>query len=428
MKIALVTHGTRGDAQPFAALGLALMARGHKVTLAVPPNLVSFVETCGVKAGKIAIDSQAFMESDEGRKWLASGNVSAFMKRMNAISQLHRDELIDDFLRALESADLIVSGVLTEDFAAVVAERYGTPLLALHLAPLRPTSAFPNCLVTTRALPFSALNRASHALLDSVWWKGHRDDVNTFRQRQGLAPANRSTARRLAEQGAHTVHAFSPGLVPQPKDWGPTMPVGGSIRLPAAARARLGESTPDPELSAWLKKGPPPIFFGLGSMPVRDPAEMIRVVSDVTRKRGGRAVIGAGWSRMEAARELPEGVRIVGALDHEWLFPECSAVVHHGGAGTTFTATSAGLPAVVCSVFADQPFWGVRIERLGVGVHLPFKKLNAASLETAMARILEPDVRNAAAGLGKNLSAEPDATPSIVALLERLGAAPRKAA
>ncbi len=54
------------------------------------------------------------MESDEGRKWLASGNVSAFMKRMNAISQLHRDELIDDFLRALESADLIVSGVLTE--------------------------------------------------------------------------------------------------------------------------------------------------------------------------------------------------------------------------------------------------------------------------------------------------------------------------
>lgn len=66
MRIALVTHGTRGDAQPFAALGLALMARGHEVTLAVPPNLVSFVETCGVKAGKIAIDSQAFMESDEG--------------------------------------------------------------------------------------------------------------------------------------------------------------------------------------------------------------------------------------------------------------------------------------------------------------------------------------------------------------------------
>src|ERR1700677_1824057 len=109
-------------------------------------------------------------------------------------------------------------------------------------------------------------------------------------------------------------------------------------------------------------------------MAVRDPAEMIRVVGGVTGKRGERAIIGAGWSRMEAVAELPDRVRIVGALDHEWLFPQCSAAGHHGGAGTVFTAASAGLPAVVCSVFADQPFWGARLERLGVGVHLPFKK------------------------------------------------------
>ncbi len=386
------------------------------------------MQNCSVPAGKVAINSQAFMESDEGRKWLASGNVSAFMKRMKAISHAHRDELIDDFLRACDRADLIVAGVLTEDFAAVVAERRGIPLVALHLAPLRTTDAFPNYLVTTRSLPFRALNRATHALLESVWWKGHRDDVNTFRKRQGLTSANRSTARRLAEQGAHTINAFSPRLVPQPHDWDPTMPVVGSIRLPAAARARLGKSTPDPELSAWLRKGPPPVYFGLGSMPVRDPTEMIRLVAAVTRKRGERAIIGAGWSRMEGAEAVPEHVRIVGALDHEWLFPQCSAAVHHGGAGTVFTSVSAGLPTVVCSVFADQPFWGVRVERLGVGVHLPFKKLNAASLETAMGRISRPDVRNAAARLGKDLRAEPDATPSVVALVEQLGAAPRKAA
>jgi sterol 3beta-glucosyltransferase len=428
MKIALVTHGTRGDAQPFAALGLALMARGHDVKLAVPPNLTAFVQNCGVEAEKIAIDSQAFMESDEGRKWLASGNVSAFMKRMSAIAHAHLDELIEDYLRIFDSADLIVTGVLTEDAAAVFSERRGIPLVALHLAPLRPTGAFPNCLVTTRSLPFRALNRATHALLESVWWKGQREDVNTIRKRQGLAPANRPTARRLAEQGATTIHAFSPRLVPQPYDWGPTMPVVGSIRLPAAARAGLGESQRDPELSAWLRKGPPPVYFGLGSMPVRDPAAMIRLVAATTRKRGERAVICAGWSAFEVTETIPDHVRLVGALDHDWLFPQCSAAVHHGGAGTVFTAASAGLPSVVCSVFADQPFWGVRLERLGVGVHLPFKKLDAASLDTAMARILEPNMRNKAAQLGERLRDEPDATPSIVALVEQLGIAPRKAA
>ena len=67
LKIALATHGTRGDVQPFVCLALALMARGHDVTLGAPVNLISFVEKCGVRPAKIAIDSQAFMESPQGR-------------------------------------------------------------------------------------------------------------------------------------------------------------------------------------------------------------------------------------------------------------------------------------------------------------------------------------------------------------------------
>lgn len=200
-----------------------------------------------------------------------------------------------------------------------------------------------------------------------------------------------------------------------------------SIRLPAAARAGLGESAHDPELSAWLRKGPPPVYFGLGSMPVRDPGAMIRLVAAATHKRGERAVIGAGWSAFEGAETIPEHVRLVGALDHDWLFKQCRAAVHHGWAGTVFTAASAGLPSVVCSVFADQPFWGARLERPGVGVHLLFKKLDAASLDTAMERISKPDMGDKAARLGERLRAEPDATPSIVALVEQLGATPRMA-
>ena len=84
MKIVLAVLGTRGDVQPFATIALALMERGHDVTVAAPPNLLGFVRTCGVRAEKLGIDSQAFMESEEGRNWLASGNVSAFMKRMSA--------------------------------------------------------------------------------------------------------------------------------------------------------------------------------------------------------------------------------------------------------------------------------------------------------------------------------------------------------
>ena len=215
-----------------------------------------------------------------------------------------------------------------------------------------------------------------------------REDVNVFRQRPGLPPANRSTARRLAERGAYTVHAFSSRLVPQPLDRGPSMPVVGSIRFPAEARDRLGEAKPDPKLAAWLRNGEPPIYFGLGSMPVSDPSEMLGIIESVARKRGERAIVVAGWSSLAAAKNLPDHLRVVGAVDHGRLFPQCGGAVHHGGAGTVFAAASAGLPSVVCSVFADQPLWGARLERLGVGVHLPFKNASTDSLSVPPSRRL----------------------------------------
>jgi UDP:flavonoid glycosyltransferase YjiC (YdhE family) len=60
-------------------------------------------------------------------------------------------------------------------------------------------------------------------------------------------------------------------------------------------------------------------------------------------------------------------VRVVGNLDHDSVLGRCRAAVHHGGAGTTAASLQAGLPTVVCSVFADQPFWGTRVVDNGVG-------------------------------------------------------------
>ncbi len=76
MRIALVTVGTRGDAQPIVALGAELLRRGHRVNVGVPPNLVAFARRAGLDSAPIGNDSQAFMESSDGRQLLASGNVA----------------------------------------------------------------------------------------------------------------------------------------------------------------------------------------------------------------------------------------------------------------------------------------------------------------------------------------------------------------
>ena len=58
MKFALAVHGTRGDVEPCAAVGLELLRRGHEVRIAVPPNLIGFVESAGLAAVAYGPDIQ----------------------------------------------------------------------------------------------------------------------------------------------------------------------------------------------------------------------------------------------------------------------------------------------------------------------------------------------------------------------------------
>jgi sterol 3beta-glucosyltransferase len=418
MKITCLVHGTRGDVQPMAMVALALQRRGHEVTLAAPPNLTEFVRKLGLRPEKLAIDSQAFLESPEGRKWLSSGNATAFMKEMSAINQRHRDELDADFIRSCQGADLIVAAVLTEDRAVCIAEQAGIPMLTLHLAPLRATAEFPAPLVTRRHLPFKFLNRASHALLDKIWWGGMRDDINRFRAKLGLAPTRRPSRVRMRQMGIPTVHAYSSAVLPAPSDWGADMPVVGYIRLNQEARERLDEASSPPDLADWLHLGPPAVFFGFGSMPIADPPHMLQTVVQLCRAHAIRAVVGAGWSTFAASEGLPDSVRVVTAVNHDWLLPQCAAAVHHGGAGTLAAATMAGIPSIVCSVFADQPFWGARAKALGIGVHLPFATMKPETLSAALKQALSPQMRTRAAELGARVAAEPDASARIVELIE----------
>ena len=419
LNIALVTHGTRGDVQPFVGLALALMARGHKVTLGAPVNLLSFVEKCGVPVSKIAFDSQAFMESPQGRSWLSSGNMQKFMKELGNIMHAHRDEMIADYERLCEGADVVVTGVLTEDYLSALVEARRLPTLAVHFNPFRTNSRYANGLVSTRKLP-GLLNIATHKMAELAWWMSYREDVNVFRSKLGLKPTKKSTPRRFAESGVATVHAFSPNIVPPPQEYQGAMPIVGAIHFPDSARQGLGESLPDQTLATWLAAGPAPVFFGMGSMPVQDPSAMLKTISNVSAACGIRAVVGAGWSNLAEVKNLPDHIRITGAVNHAWLLPQCRAAVHHGGAGTVQAAVVAGIPAVVASVFADQPFWGAQVERLGVGVHLPFKNFSEDALRKALTQATDPKMSQAAKRLGEIVRTEPDGASEIVSRIEAL--------
>ena len=401
MRVSMLTCGTRGDTQPMTVLGAELRRRGHDVRIGASPNTLDQPRRCGFEVSPLGPDSQAVMESPEGRRWLASGNVRAFTRELTDISHATFPASVEEARETCAGADVLVAGILAEDLVDAFAEMHDVPMVTLHSVPLRSTSAYPHPMVTTRRLP-GPLNALTGVLFDTVWWRGARPDIESTRAGLGLPPARTPLPRRRSAPDDVELQAYDALLVPG-LEWGPQRPLVGFLTLDEELREALDETDLDPTLEDWLAAGDPPVFFGFGSMPIQDPPAIVRMISEVGRALGVRALVSAGWGRLAALEPDHPTVTVVGNLDHDAVLPRCVAAVHHGGAGTIAASLGAGIPTVVCSVFADQPFWGARVVDRGVGAHLRFKDLDRESLESGLRAALSPDVRARAADLGSRL-------------------------
>lgn len=211
------------------------------------------------------------------------------------------------------------------------------------------------------------------------------------------------------------LYGFSRHVVPVPTDTERPRFATGYWVLPTP-----GQWVPPAGLEAFLARPGPVVTVGFGSMASRDARSLAQLVVSGVRAAGVRAVLVSGWGGLDAAAS--EDVFRADSLPYEWLFPRVAAVVHHGGAGTTGTAVRAGVPAVVVPFTMDQPFWGSRVEALGVGPKpIPRKRLTAEALADALRRAVgDADLRSRAAALGARLREENGVTEAV-AHFERLG-------
>ena len=112
---------------------------------------------------------------------------------------------------------------------------------------------------------------------------------------------------------------------------------------------------PPPDLAAFLSSGPPPIYIGFGSIVIDDPTNLTTILVEAIAKSGVRAIISRGWSKIGTASGGKETFYL-GDCPHEWLFQKVSAVVHHGGAGTTACGLLNARPTVVVPFFGGLYF------------------------------------------------------------------------
>ena len=196
-------------------------------------------------------------------------------------------------------------------------------------------------------------------------------------------------------------YLWSQTLIPKPPDWGSHINVTGFSFL------HLADSyTPPAELAEFLDKGPPPVYIGFGSIVIDDPQALTRLIYEAVRLSGVRAIVSKGWGGIGDG-DKPDDIYLMDNVPHDWLFQRVSAVVHHGGAGTTAAGIAAGRPTVVVPFFGDQPFWGQMIARAGAGpTPVPFKEMTAETLQASIKFALRPEVQTAVQEMADRISLE----------------------
>ena len=416
MRVLLLGMGSRGDVQPLLALAPRLEQLGYAVSLAAAADFRELVVAHGVRFEPLSFDLEGPLRTSIGREGL-QGSATNQVREAGLMRQVvaqTAQALAGDLERLVADTDAVVSGALTFDAVDALVSasgRVSKPHLYAVFAPVWPSAHGPSVALALRPQSRSRINLAWSMLAGRVAFDLFRPPGDLIRRRRGL---RRNTFRGYvaAARRTPTLLAASPAVVPHAADWPAGLRQTGywvdARDLPEGVSEAL-----EPDLAQFLEDGPPPVYIGFGSMPTPDPEGVARDLLAVLDRLGVRGVVSAGLAGLGLASSQDAGsigdgsVIGVGDTRHGALFPRCSVVVHHGGAGTTAAAVRAGVPQVVVPHAADQPYWGRRMADLGVAAApIARKHLTPARLHRALEVALSARAREAAYLLGERVRAE----------------------
>ncbi|MDA4893101.1 glycosyltransferase [Streptomyces sp. MS2A] len=410
MRVLIFTFGTRGDVEPYTALAERLHCDGHEVVLSAPEAYRAEVEAAGVR---FEASSTGLHELVRRGMATASGPRDA-LGMMRNMRRAQWASLQEQWNAAQRTEPTLIVAHPKALGGFHIAEHLGIPFVAsLPLPFLTPTGDFPIPFLTGEHSP--GFNRLSYQFNRSTGL-AFGGMLNRFRKGVlGLRRASRwSDFLHRDGEPVPILYPFSPLVVPRPADYPASAHITGYWTRASAAPS---EETAK-RIERFLDGDGPIVSVGFGSMGFGTrAAERGRAVARALTAARVRAVVTAGWGALDV--EESDDLLLVDDVPHDWLFPRMDAVVHHGGAGTTAAALRAGTPALVCPFLGDQPFWGGRVESLGVGpAPLPVKKLSAGDLADRLREMLaDQDSRARARELARGLAAE-DGTGEAVRILE----------
>ena len=319
---------------------------------------------------------------------------------------------------ACDDAELIVHSFLFTTGAHLFTRERRIPDVSIQGFPVFTlTHAF--SMVAMVKMPPGRLTYFSHWLATQLFWQVGNVGYRQLRRQapdvfnlELVWPWRNSDALQTP-----LIYAYSPHVLPRPADWNAQyIHIPGYFFLDTIAGYQ-----PPQSLADFLAKGEPPVCMTFGSMVNQDAERIQRLVLQSRRAARQRVILLSGWGSALASNTEGSVINIDSA-PHNWLFPRCKAVIHHGGAGTTGAVFRSGIPQLIIPHGMDQLFWGKQAALLGAGASpIEINKLSETILASAIHQIEQPNMRLQAQRISKEIQGE-DGVGEAVHIVERYAA------
>lgn len=407
--ITLLAGGTRGDVQPYIALGIGLRQAGYRVRVAAHDAFAPLISSWGLDFFPLGENPSDLFYRAENRDAFRAGknplvNVRASYKYWQMARPVYAQLVKNAWLVVQDSSALIFG--LPMFWAGAFAGVMQIPGVRGYMQPLTPTRAYPCPLLPLSRSYGATFNRLSYtlcfALMDWAW----RDALRAWQNRFHIARASASKQEIL------TLYAYSQHLVPRPPDFPENHQITGYWFLPERTWI------PSVALESFLNAGEPPVYVGFGSALAGEARDLAALLAEVQHTTTQRFLVPPALANETLQRAA---VCTIGDVPHSWLFPRVRAVMHHGGAGTTAAALRAGVPQSIVPMYSDSYFWGARVFASGAGTEpLPENRLSADTMTRAINAIAEDEtLRDHARSFAKSIAGE-DGVKNAVAYLRVL--------
>ena len=364
MRILLIAIGTRGDVEPFLAIGEILQKRGHEVVCQFPEQFRDLAANSNLTFQGLTPDFLELINSQDGK--MVMGGKGSLFQKLGAYIRVYKKS-IGINARMMEQQHELVESLNPDRILYSAKATYAVIWEIIHPKKTINISPIPYLVHYVKDhghIGFNGdygpfFNKPTYKLINYFLAQNIISSTKEIRKPDGIS------AKQVREVllKKKMVYTLSRVFFNEQKYWPKNVKVLGYHERPETYHWE-----PNAALKKFLESHSKIMLVTFGSMTNPEPEDKTELILKILTELKIPTLINVAAGGFVIPEEYDQNqFYFVSQIPYEWVLPKMYAVIHHGGSGTSHLAVKYGCASMIIPHIMDQFIWNDIYTKVGVG-------------------------------------------------------------